>query len=81
MSWRWGRIRGSRTSGVVAELLNASAVDEGTRQSPRPRRHAKFAILPRQWTEEDGQLTPSLKLKRKVVIRESHDDVEALYRR
>ena len=41
----------------------------------------KFAILPRQWTEEDGQLTPSLKLKRNVVMRESHDDVEALYRR
>ena len=31
------------------------------------------------WTEEGGQLTPSLKLKRGVVMREHRDDVDALY--
>jgi long-chain acyl-CoA synthetase len=39
----------------------------------------KFAILPVLWTEEGGQLTPSLKLKRGVVMREHRDDVDALY--
>ena len=31
------------------------------------------------WTEEGGQLTPSLKLKRGVVLGEHRDDVDALY--
>ena len=39
----------------------------------------KFAVLPDAWTEEGGQLTPSLKLKRGVVMREHRDDVDALY--
>jgi long-chain acyl-CoA synthetase len=33
------------------------------------------------WTEEGGQLTPSLKLKRNVVMRQCADEVEALYSR
>ena len=33
------------------------------------------------WTEEGGQLTPSLKLKRNVVLREHVDEIEALYSR
>ena len=39
----------------------------------------KFTILADDWTEEGGQLTPSLKLKRNVVMREFRDEVEALY--
>jgi long-chain acyl-CoA synthetase len=41
----------------------------------------KFTILPVDWTEEAGQLTPSLKLKRNVVMREFRSEVEALYGR
>ncbi len=36
-------------------------------------------MLPAEWTEEGGQLTPSLKLKRDVVMREHRDDVADLY--
>ena len=36
-------------------------------------------IIPESWTEEGGQLTPSLKLKRNVVMREFSHEVEALY--
>ena len=39
----------------------------------------KFAILGVDWTEEGGQITPSLKLKRNVVMQEFAADVEALY--
>jgi long-chain acyl-CoA synthetase len=39
----------------------------------------KFRVLPEEWSEEGGQLTPSLKLKRNVVMRENKDDVAALY--
>ena len=40
----------------------------------------RFAVLPHDWTEEGGQLTPSLKLRRSVVLGQSRQQVEALYR-
>lgn len=40
-----------------------------------------FEVLPVTWTEEGGQLTPSLKLRRRVVLREHRDDVDALFAR
>ncbi len=39
----------------------------------------KFTILAGEWTEEGGHLTPSLKLKRNVVMRESRTEIESLY--
>ena len=36
-------------------------------------------MLDVDWTEESGALTPTLKLKRNVVLTSFHDDVEALY--
>ena len=39
----------------------------------------RFAVLPHDWTEEAGQLTPSLKLKRNVVVREHKDEIAALF--
>jgi len=76
-------------SGSVADLVDdpdlraevETAVDEANKAVSKAEAIRKFAILPTQWTEEGGQLTPSLKLKRNVVMRESHDDVEALYTR
>ena len=76
-------------SRTVADLVDdpdlraevEAAVDEANKAVSKAEAIRKFAILPIQWTEEGGQLTPSLKLKRNVVMRESHDDVEALYRR
>ena len=65
--------------GLRAEV--EAAVDEANKAVSKAEAIRKFAILPIQWTEEGGQLTPSLKLKRNVVMRESHEDVEALYRR
>ncbi len=39
----------------------------------------KFKILPVDWTEDSGALTPSLKLKRGVVLKEFSADIDALY--
>jgi long-chain acyl-CoA synthetase len=57
------------------------AVDEANKAVSHAEAIKKFAILPDAWTEEGGQLTPSLKLKRNVVLREFKDEVDALYRR
>lgn len=55
------------------------AVDEANKAVSKAESIRKFTILPGEWTEEGGQLTPSLKLKRRVVMRESRDEIEALY--
>lgn len=39
----------------------------------------KFSILDRDLTVEDGEVTPSLKLKRKVVAEKFKDVLDALY--
>jgi long-chain acyl-CoA synthetase len=39
----------------------------------------KFRILPADFTEQGGQLTPSLKIKRSVVVKEFAAEIEALY--
>jgi len=41
----------------------------------------KYRVLRTDFTEENGMLTPSLKLKRAVVMKEFDDEVEALYTR
>src|SRR3954471_17348805 len=39
----------------------------------------RFAILPRDLSQEDGELTPTLKVKRAVVYKKYAPDVDALY--
>jgi long-chain acyl-CoA synthetase len=56
-----------------------SAVDEANKAVSKAESIRKFTILPGEWTEEGGQLTPSLKLKRNVVVREARSEIEALY--
>jgi long-chain acyl-CoA synthetase len=56
-----------------------AAVEEANKAVSKAEAIRRFAILPSTWTEEGGQLTPSLKLKRGVVMSEHREDVEALY--
>ncbi|HEY3530143.1 MAG TPA: AMP-dependent synthetase/ligase [Nocardioides sp.] len=56
------------------------AVDDANAAVSRAESIRKFEILPYDWTEETGQLTPSLKLKRSVVVREHKDEIAALFR-
>ena len=39
----------------------------------------KFALLPEPWTVEGLELSPTLKLKRKVILEKYKDHVEKLY--
>ncbi len=64
---------------LVAEVQRA--VDDTNSAVSQAEAIRKFTILGVDWTEEDGQLTPSLKLKRSVVMREFRREVAALYGR
>ena len=40
----------------------------------------KFELLPAEWTIDSGELTPTLKLKRKVILEKYHDIIDKIYR-
>ena len=82
----WGRRHGRGTDlvalaedpGLRAEVQ--SAVDRANQAVSQAEAVRRFTVLPEDWTEEGGQLTPSLKLRRAVVTTRLRDDIEALYR-
>ena len=39
----------------------------------------KFVLLPREWTIDSGELTPSLKMKRKVIEEKHADQINDMY--
>ena len=39
----------------------------------------KFIMIPRLLTIEDGEITPSLKIKRKIIIEKFAGQIDALY--
>ncbi|MDA3021166.1 MAG: AMP-binding protein [Actinomycetota bacterium] len=83
----WRTQAGKPDSATVADLLtdadlNAevqSAIDEANKAVSQAEAVKKFVILPHDWTEEGGQMTPSMKLKRNVVMKECEADIAALY--
>ncbi|OLL77182.1 Long-chain fatty-acid-CoA ligase, Mycobacterial subgroup FadD15 [Pseudonocardia sp. Ae150A_Ps1] len=57
----------------------AAAVEEANQAVSRAEQIRKFRILPTDFTEAGGELTPTMKVKRKVVLDSYADDIEALY--
>ena len=39
----------------------------------------KFELLPYEWTVDGGELTPTLKLKRKVIMEKYRNAIERIY--
>jgi long-chain acyl-CoA synthetase len=56
-----------------------TAIDEANKAVSKAESIRKFTVLPIDWTEDGGQLTPSLKLKRNVVHQEAAAQIAALY--
>ncbi len=56
-----------------------AAVEDANKAVSKAESIRKFRVLADEWTEEGGQLTPSLKLKRHLVMREARDEIAALY--
>lgn len=64
---------------VYAEI--ESAVKDANKAVSQAEAIKKFVILGTDFTEDNGMLTPSLKLKRSVVMKEFDAEVEKLYAR
>jgi long-chain acyl-CoA synthetase len=84
-----GRLAGAASAaGDLAALSRHPAVvravqadlDRLNRKLPSYETIKRFAILPVDFSQESGELTPSLKVKRKVCIERYSAEIERLYR-
>ncbi len=81
----WARERGLPTDLATlaghpqVRALVGEVVDAANENVSNPARVKKFAILDRDFTLEDRELTPTLKLKRSVVYANHADVIEELY--
>lgn len=83
----WAGQRGKDTSDItrlvsdpdVRALIEAE-IEARNQKLARYETVKRFAIVHPDFTVESGELTPSLKLKRRVVLQKHGDVIEALYR-
>jgi long-chain acyl-CoA synthetase len=62
---------------VLAEVT--AAVAEANQRLARVQQVKSWRLLPVEWTAESGELTPTLKLKRRVVHEKYADAIDTLY--
>lgn len=67
----------SRLPEVKSEV--EQAIEAANAKVARVEQVKKWVIVPDDWTPESGEVTPSLKLKRQVVLEKYSEEIEALY--
>jgi long-chain acyl-CoA synthetase len=82
----WARARGIEAGSLAALAQNAAvlaeiegAVAAANQQLARVQQVKRWRLLPVEWTAESEELTPTLKLKRRVVHAKYSDDIDTLY--
>jgi long-chain acyl-CoA synthetase len=83
----WKEKAGKPADATVADLAQdedllaeiQQAIDAGNAAVSKAEAIKVFRILPRDFTEAGGELTPSLKVKRNVVVKEYADEIAAIY--
>ncbi|MBV9351311.1 MAG: long-chain fatty acid--CoA ligase [Mycobacterium sp.] len=74
---------GASVGDLVTDPDLVAEVDAAVKQANLAVSHAesirKFRILPVDFTEDTGELTPTMKVKRKVVAEKFAPDIEAIY--
>lgn len=69
--------RFSREPALLAEI--GRAVEEANQQAARVEQAKRWAVVPDVWSAETDELTPSLKLKRRVVLEKYTTQIEEMY--
>ena len=76
-------VDGLSPADLVRHPALIAAVDEGVRRVSAGLAHweqvRRFVLLPREFSQEEGELTPTLKLRRRVIEEHFSRDIEALY--
>jgi long-chain acyl-CoA synthetase len=84
----WKKQHGKPADATPADLASdtdltaeiQAAVDDANKAVSRAESIRRFRILGTDFTEENGYLTPSLKVRRNVVVADFADDIEAIYK-
>src|ERR1022692_1448067 len=84
---QWKSDNGKAADATIADLSGdpvllaeiQSAVDDANKAVSNAEAIKKFALLEEDFTESGGQLTPTLKVKRNVVMDQYADQITALY--
>jgi long-chain acyl-CoA synthetase len=66
-------------SGRDAQELAQELVDDVNRDRTRVEQIKRFVILPRDFSQEEGEVTPTLKLRRNVIHEHFANEIEQLY--
>lgn len=83
----WLSQHGRPASTSVAELVDdpelratiQEAIDLGNKAVSHAEAIKKFVIVPNDWSESSGEMTPSMKLKRKVIMESYAPLIEGIY--
>ena len=67
------------STGRDGQQVVQALVDEVNRDRMRVEQIKRFVILPRDFSQEEGEVTPTLKLRRKVIHEHFADEIERLY--
>ena len=83
---KWAKTKGmafnSNAEMVTNEEVNkliAGELDTYTKQFARVEQLRKFKLLDAEWTQETDELTPTLKVKRRVIEQKYASEIESLY--
>ena len=82
----WAAAQGVEDRSLPALAVNpavraavAEAVDAVNERLSRPEQIKKFRIMPYAWTPETGELTPTLKLRRRIVAEQHAALIDGMY--
>jgi long-chain acyl-CoA synthetase len=76
LTLEWDEVR---RSGREPLELAQEIVDSVNSDRVRVEQIKRFAVLPRDFSQEEGEITPTLKLRRKVVHEHFADEIDSLY--
>jgi long-chain acyl-CoA synthetase len=67
----------SKNAAVLAEIQRA--IDAANTKVSRAESIRKFVVLPTEFTEDSGHLTPKMSIKRNVILADFADQIEGVY--